>query len=1125
MPKIFDNINIKLLPDLQQAIQASYRADFCVGYFNLRGWKQLANYVDQWNGEDENCVRLLVGMQRLPHEELQDVLSFSQQEEEELDNPKKAKLRKQLAEEFKEQLTLGAPTNEDEVNLRKLAKQLREKKVRVKLFLRHPLHAKLYLLFRRDNFQPILSYLGSSNLTLAGLSHQGELNVDVPDGDASQKLAKWFEDRWNDWGCVDISEDLIKVIEESWAREDLIPPYHIYIKMAYHLSQEARTGLSEFSIPTDLTKLMPYQVAAVKIAAHHIEKRGGVMIGDVVGLGKTLVGTAISRVFDERGYDTLIICPKNLVKMWESYRTNYRMRATEIMSISRAIKELPKLRRFKLVIIDESHNLRNREGRRYKAIREYIEKNESKVVLLTATPYNKSYIDLSNQLRLFLPEDQKLSIRPEQLLRELGEIEFIRQHQADIHSLAAFEKSQYPEDWQELMRLYMVRRTRSFIKINYAKTDEQGRKYLLFESGERSYFPERKPKTVKFKLNKKDPNDQYVRLYDDAVVDAISQMKLPRYGLGQEMYVKNNGAGLGAQEKKILDDLSRAGKRLIGFSRTNLFKRLESSGYAFLLSVERHILRNYIFLHALENNLPLPIGTQDPVLLDARFEDEDKDGDFTDTFDFENPDLDNEEGETEEALAGMRNEKEFKQEAKKIYNLYRGRFKKRFSWLDASIFKQTLALHLREDAATLIGILNRSGDWDAGKDTKLDELTKLVKKTYPDKKVLVFTQYADTVHYLEEQLKNRGVAAVAGVTGNSYDPTELAWRFSPVSNEKRDVVRPMDEIRVLIATDVLSEGQNLQDSAVVVNYDLPWAIIRLIQRAGRVDRIGQQADTIYAHTFLPAEGVETIIRLRDRLRRRLQENAEVVGSDEVFFEDDKNSAAIKDLYNEKAGILDGEDVDTEVDLASYAFQIWKNAIDADPQLQKTIPSLPNVAFSTKQAPERSKGALVYVHTSEENDALAWIDPNGESVTESQYEILKAAECMPETPALPRQENHHEVVRKGVEKIAQEERSIGGQLGRPSGARFKTYERLKNFVEQNQGMLFVTSDLVKAVDEILRFPLREGAKDILNRQLRAGIDNQKLAELVVNLRSENRLCITSEEVTKQEPKIICSLGLA
>lgn len=1124
MPRIFDNIELRLLPDLQNAVEASYRADFCVGYFNLRGWKEIANRVDVWQGGEGHCVRLLVGMQRLPQEELQGYYSFSQQENE-LDNPTKIKLKKRLAEEFKEQLTFGAPTNEDEIYLRKLAVQLKEKKVQVKLYLTHPLHAKLYLLFREDNFNPIIGYLGSSNLTLAGLSKQGELNVDVLDSDASQKLAKWFEDRWNDWGCIDISEDLINVLEESWAREEPIPPYHIYIKMAYHLSQEARAGLSEFSIPSDLSKLMPYQAAAVKIAAHHIEKRGGVMIGDVVGLGKTLVGTAISRVFDERGYDTLVICPKNLVKMWESYRTTYRMHA-DVLSVSRVIRELPKLRRYKLIIIDESHNLRNREGKRYRAIRDYIEHNESKVVLLTATPYNKSYIDLSNQLRLFLPEDKKLTVRPEQLLREMGEIEFIRQHQADIHSLAAFEHSPYPTDWQDLMRLYMIRRTRSFIKSNYARTDEQGRKYLLFENGEKSYFPERRPKTVKFRLNKKDPNDQYVRLYDEKIVDAISKMKLPRYGLGQDIYVRNNGAELNDREKKLLDDLSRAGKRLIGFSRTSLFKRLESSGHSFLLSVERHILRNFIFLHALENNLPLPIGTQDPAMLDVRFEDEDKDGDLGDMFDVANNELDEETEETEAiAKSGLRSEDDFKREAQKVYEQYRTRFKKRFDWISASVFKETLAQHLHDDANTLLGVLNKSGAWDADKDTKLEELVNLVRKEYPNQKVLIFTQYADTVRYLEEELKERGIKAVAGVTGNSYDPTDLAWRFSPVSNEKRDVIAPQDEIRVLVATDVLSEGQNLQDCAIVVNYDLPWAIIRLIQRAGRVDRIGQKAETIFAHTFLPAEGVETIIRLRDRLRRRLRENAEVVGSDEAFFEDDNNQQIIVDLYNEKSGILDGEDADTEVDLASHAFQIWKNAVDADPQLQKVIPSLSDVTFSTKQSAPDTKGALVYVRTGEGNDALAWIDNKGESVTESQYEILRTAECSPDTPALPRQPNHHELVRKGVEKIAQEEKTVGGQLGRPSGARFRTYERLKNFIDQNQGTLFVTPELLKAIDEIYRFPLREYAKDVLNRQLRTGIDNHQLSELVISLRADDRLCITEEEAVKHEPKIICSLGLA
>ncbi len=1128
MPRIFDNIELKLLPDLQNAIQASYRADFSVGYFNLRGWKQLANQVDVWPGGDQHCVRLLVGMQKLPQEELQSYYSFSQQEEE-LDNPTKLKLKKRLAEEFKEQLTYGAPTNEDEASLRKLASQLREKKVQVKLFLRHTLHAKLYLLFREDKFNPIIGFLGSSNLTLAGLSKQGELNIDVLDGDASQKLAAWFKNRWNDeFGTIDITDELIKVIEESWAREEPIPPYHIYIKMAYHLSQEARAGLSEFTIPSDLTKLMPYQAAAVKIAAHHIEKRGGVMIGDVVGLGKTLVGTAISRVFDERGYDTLIICPKNLVKMWESYRATYRMHA-EVMSISKTIRDLKNLRRYRLVIIDESQNLRNREGKRYRAIQDYIEHNESKVVMLTATPYNKSYIDLSNQLRLFIPEDQKLTVRPEQLLRELGEIEFIRQHQADIHTLAAFEKSPFPADWQDLMRLYMIRRTRGFIKSNYAKTDENGRKYLLFENGEKSYFPVRIPKTVKFKLSQKDPHDQYVRLYDKKVVDAIGKMKLPRYGLGQSIYVNNQDTNLSDKEKKLLGDLSRAGKRLIGFSRTNLFKRLESSGYSFLLSVERHILRNYIFLHALENNLPLPIGTQDPALLDARFEDGDTGGDLADTFDIENNELDEEPGSTaDEATHGLRAEEEFKREAKVVYEQYRTKFKKRFDWLDSAIFKPTLAQHLREDAAALIGILNRSGNWDPAKDTKLAELVKLIKKDYPTQKVLVFTQYADTVYYLEDQLKDRKVQSIAGVTGSSYDPTELAWRFSPVSNDKRNEIKPEDELRVLVATDVLSEGQNLQDCAVVVNYDLPWAIIRLIQRVGRVDRIGQKADTIHAHTFLPADGVDTIIKLRDRLRRRLRENAEVVGSDEAFFEDDNDQQVIVDLYNEKSGILDGEEGDTEVDLASYAFQIWKNAIDADPQLQKIIPSLPDVAFSTKAhagTENRPAGTLVYVRTGEGNDALAWIDKQGNSVTESQYEILKTAECVPETPALPRRPDHHEMVRKGVEKIAQEEKVIGGQLGRPSGARFRTYERLKNFVDQNQGTLFVTPELLKAIDEIYRFPLREYARDVLNRQLRTGISAYQLAELVVNLRADDRLCITEENVERQEPRIICSLGLA
>jgi superfamily II DNA helicase RecQ len=305
------------------------------------------------------------------------------------------------------------------------------------------------------------------------------------------------------------------------------------------------------------------------------------------------------------------------------------------------------------------------------------------------------------------------------------------------------------------------------------------------------------------------------------------------------------------------------------------------------------------------------------------------------------------------------------------------------------------------------------------------------------------------------------------------------------------------------------------------------AIIRLVQRAGRLDRIGQKAESILCYSFLPAEGVERIIRLRDRVRIRLQENAEVVGTDEAFFEDDRNDQAVLDLYNEKADILDG-DADTEVDLASYAYQIWKNATEADPKLEKTIPAMPSVVYSTREhkpTNEKPEGVLLYMRTGEGNDALAWIDKDGKSATESQFEILRAAECKSDTPPIPRHENHHEMVRKGVELMVEEERCVGGQLGRPSSARFRTYERLKDYAQKVEETLFESQELLRAIDDIYRHPLRQSAIDTLNRQLRSGISNETSAQLVIALRDEDRLCLIHEEDGEfREPKIICSMGM-
>ena len=1125
MPRIFDNLepSSSLLPALQQTLALSSRADFCVGYFNLRGWGGLAPKVDEWDPGDGPC-RVLIGMQQLPHDELKEALSLLDKPSS-MDNQTAHRLRVQLAEQLRQQLTIGVPTNTDERNLRKLAAQLRARRVVVKLFLRHPLHAKLYLLFRDDPINPIVGYLGSSNLTFAGLAGQGELNVDVLDHDAALKLKQWFDERWNDKFCVDITDELLEIIEDSWAREEPIPPYHVYLKMAYHLSHEARAGLAEFKIPKVFgDRLFDFQAAAVKIAAHHLNRRNGVLIGDVVGLGKTLMATAVARIFeDDYGLETLIICPKNLVPMWEDYVYQYQLRA-RVLSISTVLAELPNLRRYRLVVIDESHNLRNREGKRYRAIQEYVRENESKCILLSATPYNKTYLDLSSQLRIFVEDEQDLGIRPERLLREMGEVEFIRRHQAGLRTLAAFDFSEYADDWRDLMRLYLVRRTRSFIQDNYAETDQEtGRKYLTYEDGGKSFFPTRIPKTVKFSIDESDPDDQYAKLYSPRMVDAVNELHLPRYGLGN--YVADNPeTPPTVVEERQIDDLSRAGKRLMGFCRTNLFKRLESSGEAFLQSVERHVLRNYVFLHAIHNGLPLPLGTQDAEMLDSRFTDEDANEARGALFDPEDDDQE-EEREVHENV-GSWTAAHFEARAAEIYAEYEGRYNRRFKWLRSDLFRTDLESELKADSAALLDLLQTYGKWDPAHDAKLDALHTLLTEAFPNQKVLVFSQFADTVLYLEAQLEQRGVQALAGVTGNSADPTQLAWRFSPDSNQRPGKGKPERELRILVATDVLSEGQNLQDCHVVVNYDLPWAIIRLIQRAGRVDRIGQKAEEILCHSFLPAEGVERIIDLRKRVRERLKENAEVVGADETFFEDEDDDQTIINLYHERAGILDG-DPDGEVDLASHAYQIWKNAISADPRLEKAVADLPSVVFSSRHhvpIAQRPEGVLVFMRTADGNDALAYVDREGQSITESQLEILSAAECRPDTQAQPHHESHHQLVVEGVRHVVREEKRVGGQLGRPSGARFRTYTRLKQYAEAIKGQLFDVDPLHKAIDDIYRYPLRQSAVDTLNRQLRSGVDDGQLAEIVMALREEDRLCLTDDDTAAQEPQIICSLGL-
>lgn len=1125
MPRIFDNIDQDLLTALRATMQVSQRSDFCVGYLNLRGWQSIDDLVQAWDPINGQVCRVLVGMQRPPHEEIRELYRHSEGATNLIDNAAAMRLKIQFAAHLREQITIGIPTGKDEAGLRKLARQLRAGQVVVKLFLPYALHAKLYLLFRDDVNNPITGFVGSSNLTVSGLARQGELNVDVLEHDATKKLSKWFDDRWKERWALDVSTELADIIEASWAREEAIPPHHIYLNIAYHLSTEARAGLTQFRLPARFEEeLFEFQKSAVKIAARHLHRRGGVMIGDVVGLGKTMMATALARMFeDDLGYETLIICPKNLEPMWKSYRTEYGLRG-EVMPSSQVTKKLPSLKRYRLVLIDESHNLRNREGKRYKAIAEYIRSCDAKVILLTATPYNKTKTDLSSQLRLFIDEKTNIGIRPEHHMRahDISEAEFERKHQCKVNSILAIEKSEEFDDWRELIRLYMVRRTRSFIIQHYTEADKTGRRYIAGKDGEKRYFPLRKPKSVEFTVNDTDSSDRYARLYSRAVVDEINALHVPRYGMGLYVDLQAEKTATPA-ERKLIENLGRAGKRLMGFCRTNLFKRLESNGYSFLQSIDRHILRNQIYLYAIENDLDLPIGVLDAGLLDLGNVDEDADGI---------------EGDPEDLLDGLVDEvidednlPDSLARAKAVYQQYSTEYKRRFKWIRPSLFKPSLTEDLVQDTQTLSAMLHSQGQWDPAHDQKLLALRNLITKTHAKDKVLIFTQFADTARYLAREVRKAGVTHVEVATGGSVDPYSLACRFSPKSNNK--TVSKADEVRVLICTDVLSEGQNLQDSNVVVNFDLPWAIIRLIQRAGRVDRIGQRAEEIHCYSFLPADGVEALIHLRSRIKQRLKENAEVVGTDEEFF-DDEEANTIRNLYTEQEGVLD--DHDDEVDLASYAWQVWKQATQDNPELARAVETLPPVVYSAKNftldatrfpslgAEAEEGGVLVYVKSPEGNDHLAWVGSDGKTITESQYTVLRAAECEADTLAVPRLDNHHELVANGMHLAVSQDKAVGGGLGRPSSPRRRAYERLKHYAEQQQNTLFRDEELERAVDDIYQRPLLETAADLLNRLMRSGINDQELAEAVKSVREEGRLTYVEEDAALREPRIVCSLGL-
>lgn len=1114
MPEIFDNQNQRLGQALQDVLASSKRLDACTGYFNLLGWQELATAVGNlpFTGSSPT-VRLLIGM--MPLEKTTVRNSLWQEDFQRHTNKEAEALRQEAKEYIFEQLSLRLPTTFNEATLRTLRAQILEGRVQVKLHLAYRLHAKLYLCHLQDEtVTHCKGFLGSSNLTHAGLQFQGELNIDVLDGDANRKLQDWFEDRWADPLSVKVDDFVVSALDQSWPSEKPLSPYLIHLKLAYHLSRDAREGLNEFEVPKSIrSQLLDFQAAAVKITARRIMVQGGAMIADVVGLGKTIMAIGVALALEERyGFDTLIIAPRNLVDMWQSYLHEYRL-SGRVLSRTVVHRDLSDMRRFRLMIIDESHHLRTRTRRDYINIRDYISQNEPKVLLLTATPFNRSMEDVANQLGLFLSDDAPLPVRPEAALRQKGESAFKQKFQLDrLNSLDAMRRSDEIEDWQHLLSHYLIRRTRSFIEENYAERDADGRSFLSLRRDEtRFYLPQRLPQKLEWKTGENDPTAE---LESEEVLDEIQALSLPRYQL--QNYLQP-GATPTKQEADILARFTTGSQgNLIGITRAMLYKRLSSSGYSLLASLRRHLLHNYVMLEGLATNDVIPVGAYD----DSRFTEDGSDEGVEDVWTTDLNSLD-------PALPAPN----WSQRAGTILQQLKERLPAGLTLLNANLFNVELQRKLKEDNHILQGVLDRVPIWEPERDSKTQALAHLLCHDHGRDKVLVFTEFAHTAEYLYQTLQIMGLtdglglitgSHVATVKGDTTDAVTLAHRFSPrTSGALSKPKQVAEEIRVLIATDVLSEGLNLQDCSTIVNFDLPWAIIKLIQRAGRVDRIGQEAEQVSIYSICPTEGVEAVIDLRGRIRRRLATSARVFGSDERFFGDPEEEEQVRSFFNENAALAATEESEDEVDYISRAFEIWRQANELHPKLVARAQALPHQTHATQEQKVKAQGILACISSSLGVDRI-FFKPAGEAIRiMSPLEALAHSACTPETHGLPHQKNHHEVVAE-MWQIAERQGS-GDSTGSLTGVRRRVYERLRPLFDRKEQTLFAPSaDERDAIHALFRHPLQEHANQLLKRALRDRLQDEDLLGMVTELHGKENLVIQRVTV-ENEMQLICSMG--
>ena len=931
-----------LLARLREMLGSSARADIAVGYFFISGFGAVADELEQLEK-----VRILVG--RTDRQVLEEVALGLQQQQAlrarlDADALVRRSQRSQIAQETVARVAEGVAVLPQEQATENAVSKLRDMvavgRLEVRTYLRSPLHAKAYLCWYDNHAEPGAAVVGSSNLTLAGFTGNTELNVRVT-GDAEMTaLRDWFDALWSD--SEDISTDLVAELERSWVLAET-PPYHVYLKALYELYY-TDVGSTELTVPPRDQMLTNFQLDAVRLGLSMIEAYGGCYIGDVVGLGKTFIGAELLRklrVSYPNDGPPLILCPARLKPMWELFNERFALGA-EVVShsmiavpadaefdeeLGRYVDAVQSGQGIVLeqaypnrgpVLVDEAHNFRN-VNQRSRGLASYLEAGDHKVVLLSATPQNLGPMDIYRQLRLFLHDTEHgLNIEPLSLEAYFHNAQLWLAYRAEYENYkAAFsswqtagsigapplppDKPSVPQaEVDQVLRPVFIRRRRKDIRDQYGDT--------ALVDGKPVRFPDPVLDNVEYRLDK-----VYAKAGSlDELEALLSRHKAARYRATE--YIKEE-----VKAKPEYRDLFRAGDRIARLMGVLLLKRLESSIEAFRSTLRSLMTSNRNFREALAAGF-VPIGSTATRLLAGQ------------SFD------------VDDLLDVLRQEEQGRQES--------GRARDKLVHGSADFETPRWVEDLDADYEVLEEISGRVQDIGAEDDDKLRALRDFLAR--PDVqagKVLVFSEAETTVEYLHRELNPEGKDShIARLTGStSQDAERVVKRFSPTWNLGVHEALPGPEIRVLLATDIVSEGQNLQDCACVLNYDLHWNPVRLIQRFGRVDRIGTEHQVINLHNMWPDVAVDAELSLTQRLHRRIQSFHDLIGLDSKLLSDAErlNGSAMYRIYVGKA-LPEMDDGLDEVAANQRAITLLQRIQDEDPRLWQTITSLPDGIRSALQ---------------------------------------------------------------------------------------------------------------------------------------------------------------------------------